>query len=193
MRRPRLDLERPAACGEPWPKGGHRRNRDAPQGGSQLPVCLFHPDDHVVHREGAIEVDLDVVHADQVGVVPEPTQKTGLSVSPRSREADHMSPLSEIEQLPTLLLTIDQLIGVDGPGKDERIEHQYELQYQRELIYILPRTAAQDQISLEHCPLDRAEIVFTVDHSGGFGEGGIGVLESVPGEHADDRLGWLRA
>src|SRR6185369_7157417 len=42
---------------------------------------------------------------------------------------------------------------------------------------------------IKHGPLDGAEVVLAVDHRGGFGEGGVGVLEAVAGEDADDGLG----
>src|SRR3954447_24308230 len=55
------------------------------------------------------------------------------------------------------------------------------------LKYILAGTEKHTEL-LEHSPLDGAEVVLAVDHRGGFGEGGVGVLEAMAGEDADDGL-----
>lgn len=80
------------------------------------------PRDHVVYRQGAVEVDLHVAHPDEIGVATDTPQQARLAVAPRRREAARVPPLGELQKSVGLVLTIDQLLGIQRLAEDEGVE-----------------------------------------------------------------------
>jgi hypothetical protein len=123
---PPVDPNRAAADAYPGAKGADRRPGQLSRFRTKDGVAVFEAFSHLDLGEHAIEVDLDVIHPDLVGVAPDPPQQTGLSIAPRRRKTDCVAALGKREEAVRLVVAVDQVIRTDRLGEDERIESVHE-------------------------------------------------------------------
>jgi hypothetical protein len=85
-------------------------------------VALFESQRHVLLGEHPVEVDLDVVEPDLLRIAADPAQETGLAVATRGREPGRVASLGKREQSLSLLLAVDQVLGIERTAEDERVD-----------------------------------------------------------------------
>ena len=124
----RLDLgrHRSPANAHPRPQGADRGDREALRRRAQLVVGLLDPGDDVGVGEHAVEIDLDVVEADPLGVAGNAVKEARLAVTARRRQASRVPALGEVEELFGLAVAVDHVLWLYRPVEDEWIDIPHE-------------------------------------------------------------------